>query len=189
MKKIRKIRYKKLNIERKWLVLGLFLAILSFFVNIWPIVFLGIFCIANSILLSIDRYVNAPLDLEFSTFSSILMTISYGLKWGIATALLTKIAAIIYNKRFTMDHVFMMIGYSIAALMANILSGNSVSSIVLIGIIATLATNLWIVFVSKFITGLSPYEIFMYGSSNIIFNAVLFIGFSEFFLKIMMFLR
>ncbi len=184
MKKLRKIKYKKLNIDKKHIVLGLTVLIVSFFINIWPIIFLSIFCVANAILLSIDRYVSAPVDLEFSTFSAILMTTAYGLKWGIAVGILTKMAAIVYNKKFTMDHAFMMIGYVIAAFMANMLSG----SILFVGIITIIVTNLWIVFVSKFITGLSTYEIFMYGMSNFIFNAVLFIGFGDFFYKVMMFL-
>ena len=184
MKKLRKIKYKKLNIEKKWIFLGLLLLIVSFFINIWPILFLSIFCVGNSILLSIDRYVSAPVDLEFSTFSAILMTTAYGLKWGIAVGLLTKLAAIVYNKKFTMDHAFMMIGYVIAAFMASILTG----SLLFVGIISIIMTNIWIVFVSKFITGLSTYEIFMYGSSNFIFNAVLFIGFGDFFLGLMKFL-
>ena len=112
------------------------------------------------------------------------MTTAYGLKWGIAVGLLTKLAAIVYNKKFTMDHAFMMIGYVIAAFMASILTG----SLLFVGIISIIMTNIWIVFVSKFITGLSTYEIFMYGSSNFIFNAVLFIGFGDFFLGLMKFL-
>ena len=182
MKRIRSERYKKLNIDRKWILLGLFGFILSFFINIWPVIFISIFCIANAILLSIDRYVNAPIDIELSTFSAVLITTQYGLKWGIAVAILTKLAAIMYNKNIRVDHFFMIGGYVLAAFMANLLLG---MPIVLLGILVTIITNTYVMFVSKFITMLSPYEIMMYGSSNFIFNSVLFLGFSEFFLMIM----
>ncbi|MFH2019867.1 MAG: hypothetical protein ABIJ34_00485 [archaeon] len=178
-------QYKKLRIDRKWIVLGLILALLSFFVKIWPIIFLSAFCVVNAILLSIDRYINAPLDLEFSTFSAVLMTKAFGLNWGILVAVMTKIAAILYNKNVRVDHFFMIGGYVIAALIANILPG----SVVVIGVLATIVVNIYTVFISRYVTGLSNYEIMTYGASNTIFNIVLFIGFSEFFYAVMIILR
>jgi len=182
--KKQKIKYKGLKIPKQWIIIGVIVLIASFFINIWPIIFLSLFCVANSILLSIDRYVSAPVDFELSTFSAILMTQAYGLKWGIAVAILTKFAAIVYNKKFAIDHLFMMGGYVIAALMANLLPG----SILIVGLLATLVVNLYVLFVSKFITMLSNYEIVMYGSTNLIFNMILFIGFGDFIFKLMQFL-
>jgi hypothetical protein len=111
------------------------------------------------------------------------MTQVYGLNWGIANAIITKLAAIIHNKKFAVDHLFMMGGYCIAAVMASIIPG----SLFTIGMLATIIVNLYIVFVSRFITGLSDTEILMYGLSNSLFNMVLFIGFADMFYKIMMF--
>ena len=141
-----KIQYQKVKIDRKWLLILGLLAILSFFVNIWPIIFLAMFSIANAFLLTIDRYINAPIDVELSTFSAVMMTKLYSLKWGIAVAILTKVAAIIYNKKFSVDHFFMIGGYIIAALIASIAPG----SIVLAGVISTIVVNLYVVFVSKY---------------------------------------
>jgi hypothetical protein len=182
IKKKRQIKYQKIKVNKKWLIIGAVLWIISFFIDLPPIIFLSIFCVANAILLSVDRYVNAPVDLELSTFSAILMTKVFSLQWGVATGILTKIAAIIHNKNFTIDHIFMMGGYVIAAFMANMIQGD----ILIVGILATIVVNIYVVFVSKFITMLSNYEIIMYGSTNTIFNTVLFIGFSQFFYKIMM---
>jgi len=182
--KNQKIKYKGLKIPKQWIIIGVLVLIISFFINIWPIIFLSMFCVINSIILSIDRYVSAPIDFEFSTFAAILMTQAYSLKWGIAVAILTKLAAIVYNKKFAIDHLFMMGGYVIAALMANMLPG----SILVVGLIATLVVNLYVVFVSKFITMLSNYEIFMYGFTNILFNVILFVGFGDFIFKLMQFL-
>lgn len=185
MSQIRR-KYRTLPIDRKWILLALVIFIMSFVfkIRVWPILFMIIFCVANALILSIDRYVNAPLDLEFSTFSAILMTLSYGLSWGIAVAVLTKIAAIVYNKNVRVDHLFMIFGYIIAAFIANSLR---FLPVLFIGIIAAVAVNIYVVFISKYVTMLSDYEIIMYGSSNTIFNIVLFIGFSEFMLRLMTF--
>ncbi len=182
MKKF-KIKYVNIDLDRKWLIIGAMFFIISFFINVWPLVFLGIFCVGNAIVLSLDRYVSLPIDIEFSTFSSILMTKVFGLEWGIANAIITKLSAIIHNKKFAMDHIFMIGGYCFAAILANMLPG----SIFSIGLLATVIVNIYIVFVSKFITMLSMQEIFMYGISNTLFNLVLFVGFSDLFYKIMMF--
>jgi hypothetical protein len=183
MNNIRK-RYTKLPIDRKWIMIALIVLLLSFFlkINIVAILFLVVFCVGNAILLSIDRYVSAPVDLELSTFSAVLMTTRYGLQWGIAAAILTKIAAILYNKNFMIDHLFMIGGYVVAAFMANLFGG---VPLVLLGIIATIITNIYIVFVSKFITMLPDMAIMTYGASNTIFNIVLFVGFGDLFFKLM----
>jgi len=175
-------RYRKLNIDRKWIILVLLAAIASIFINLWPLIFLSLFCILNAILLSIDRYVQMPVDIEISTFSAVLMTYSYGLNWGIAAAILTKLAAILYNKNVRVDHFFMMGGYVVAAMLANSLA---FPSIIMAGIIIAFMVNLYVVFVSKFITMLSAYEILMYGTSNFIFNVVLFVGFADLFRLLM----
>jgi hypothetical protein len=183
MSKIRQ-RYTKLPIDRKWIMIALIVLILSFFlkINIVAIIFLAIFCVGNAILLSLDRYISAPIDLELSTFSAVLMTTKYGLQWGIAAAVLTKMAAILYNKNFMIDHLFMIGGYIVAAFMASIFGG---IPLVFLGIIATIITNIYIVFVSKFITMLPNMAIMTYGASNTIFNIVLFVGFGDLFFKIM----
>jgi hypothetical protein len=183
MSNIRK-RYTKLPIDRKWIMIALIVLLLSFFlkINIVAIIFLVVFCVGNAILLSIDRYISAPVDLELSTFSAVLMTTRYGLQWGIAAAILTKVAAILYNKNFMIDHLFMIGGYVVAAFMANLFGG---VPLVLLGIIATIITNIYIVFVSKFITMLPDMAIMTYGASNTIFNIVLFVGFGDLFFKIM----
>ncbi len=175
LKRKKNIQYRKVNIDRKWLILLIVLGILSFFIDLRPIIFLSIFSVANALLLTIDRYLNAPVDVELSTFSAVLLTSVFSLKWGIAAAILTKFAAIIYNKKFTIDHLFMIGGYMVAAVIASMMGNNIVTA----GIISTIVTNIYVVFVSRYITHLSNYEIMMYGASNTIFNIVMFIGFAN----------
>ena len=183
-KEILKKRYKKLKIDRKFILAGLILLILSFFIDVKKFVFIGLFMIANALLLSLDRYLNMPVDIEFSTFAAILVTRVYGLNWGIFTAISTKVAAMLYNANIRADHFFMIGGYCMAAFITSMFPG---VGIVNIGLIATIIVNIYIYFVSKYITNLYPFEILMYGASNIIFNMVLFIAFSEPFLSLMSF--
>ena len=89
-----------------------------------------------------------------------------------------------FLEKFAIDHLFMIAGYVLAALMANMLPG----SILVVGLLATLVVNLYVVFVSKFITMLSNYEIFMYGFTNVLFNVILFVGFGDIIFKLMNFL-
>ena len=181
MSRIRQ-RYTKLKIDRKWILMILVVVLLSFLIDIKPVIYIILFSVANSLLLTIDRYINAPIDLELSTFTGILMSLKFGVSWGIACAILTKVAAIIYNRNVRMDHIFMIGGYCIAAITANLLRS---MDIVAIGVIATIIVNIYTVFVSKYVTMLSNYEIVMYGSTNAAFNIVLFIGFSNIFMLLM----
>ncbi|MEK6916335.1 MAG: hypothetical protein AABW92_01195, partial [Nanoarchaeota archaeon] len=175
-------QYKHIKVDRKFIFIGILVLFSSFFINIWSLIFLSFFCVINAVLLSLDRYIQMPIDIEVSTFSAVLMTSVYGLKWGIAVAILTKVVAILYTKIVRVDHFFMMGGYVIAAVLANKFAG---LNIIVLGIIVTLLTNVYVVFVSKFITMLSNYEIIMYGTSNFIFNVVLFVGFADLFKLIM----
>ncbi|MEK6917075.1 MAG: hypothetical protein AABW92_05000 [Nanoarchaeota archaeon] len=177
-----RLDYKKFEINKKWVFLGLLVWITSFFIDIWPIIFLTFFCIINSVMLSFKRYFDAPVDPEFSTFSAILMTVQYGLIYGILAGILTKFVSMMYIKNIKVNYFFMMTGYVVAAFLANIFRGYNV---VVLGLIVTLLANTYLFFVRKFIVNYSAFEIFSYTATNIIFNFVLFLGFSEFFIKIM----
>ncbi|MBN1502562.1 hypothetical protein JW930_03390 [Candidatus Woesearchaeota archaeon] len=182
MQKIFRERYKKLKIDKRVLILILVGWILSFFINLKIVLFASFFIISNAILLSIDRYIQMPVDIEFSTFAAILFTLAFSLKWGIFIGIATKVGAMMYNANVRADHFFMIGGYVMAAVIANLLRGMNV---VTIGIITVLIVNTYIYLVSKYITNLYPFEILMYGGSNIIWNLILFSGFSSFLLKIM----
>jgi len=154
----------------------------SFLMDIRPILFFIVFCMSNALFLTYERYVEIPMDVELSTFLSILMTLKYGLVWGILTAIFSKIASMLYNRDFNRNSIFSMMGYILAAVFAHLLHG---LNILHIGIIVTLLVNLYYFIIYRFVVFLSQYEAFMYNTTNIIFNLVLFIGFSDLILKIM----
>jgi hypothetical protein len=168
-KQVFKKRYKKLNIDRRVLFILLLGVLLSFLFK--QIIFVAIFSAINALLLSIERRTGISQDIEFSTFSCVLFTRAYGLKWGIFMAFFTKLVANIYNSNFRVDHLFMIVGYAIASIITFLLPG---TNIMWIGFIVTIIVNIYIFFVSKYITFLSMFEIVMYGSSNVIFNLLVF---------------
>jgi hypothetical protein len=164
------------NLNKKWLVIGLSLYVLSLLLNIWPILFLVAFCLLNAALLIYDRYVEIPIDIELSTFSAILMTLKFGIWWGIITAVATKLVSMINNQDFNRNCFVSIFGYVIAAVLASVLSN---MNIVLLGIIISVVINIYTYFSFKFVMMMSDFESLGYSVTNIIFNIMLFIGFSE----------
>ena len=119
---------------------------------------------------------NAPVDMELSNFSAVLLSSVYGLQYGLITAVLTKFADMIYNKRVKISYFFMISSYMVAAYFAHKFKS---LSIVTLGIIVTLLSNIYLGMIRKFVTQYSFFEVITYGGSNFIFNIVMFIGFSE----------
>lgn len=176
MRRSKKNIQTKFQVNKKLIILLIVIWILSFFVQIWPMVFIAIFCTLNALLLSLDRYLSLPIDMELSNFSTILITLIFGLSYGLLTAILTKFADMIYNKRVKVTYFFMISSYMIAALLANKITGLSVVSL---GILVSLLSGIYLGFVRKFVAQYSFFEIIVYGGSNFLFNMVMFIGFSQ----------
>ena len=173
--------YKSEN--RKYLMLILSIWIMSFIIDIWPIIFLALFCVANAMLLSVFKHIQAPIDIEMITFPVVLMTIKYGLLWGIALAILSSIFHIIYNKEFSIAQVFFLMGYFASAFLASFFHG---INIVLLGVLITVVINFYFAFISRFVIFYSNHEVMIATVSNVFFNIALFIGFSEVIIRIML---
>lgn len=172
------------NFNKKWLFAGLIFWILSFVINIWPIVFLILFCTLNVFLLLYDRYVEMPVDLELSTFSAVIMSLKFGLGWGILAGVLTKVASMISNRDFNRNSLIAISGYALAALLAYLLQG---LPIVTMGVLIAIIVNTYAFLAFRFILFLSDFELALYGISNIFFNIVVFVGFSEIILRLIPF--
>jgi hypothetical protein len=149
------------------------------FVNIIPIILIAAFALLNAGFLTYERYVSLPLDLEFSTFTTILMTMKFGLMWGLATAFFTKMAHILHNKDFNMNSVFSLLQYFLVAFATSVIMNFNLSLIPM-GIMIVIISNIFGYLVLKYINMLSDYEVFMFGASNLLFNFVLLLGFTPF---------
>ena len=160
------------------------LLITIFGINIRPIIFLIIFSTLNALLLTYDRYISAPLDLELSTFCAVVFAVKYGLLWGVAAAIATKFADMIYNKNIELEDFASMLSYVIAAFVSNI-AHSFTSNIIIIGLIALVITNIFGMLMSMYVTMISRLEMLMYAASNIVFNFIMFVGFSWIIIWIM----
>jgi hypothetical protein len=160
------------------------LLISMFRINIRPIIFLIVFSALNALILTYDRYITAPLDLELSTFCAVVFTVKYGLMWGVAAAIITKFSDMIYNKNIDLEDFASMLGYVIAVFVSNILH-NFTGNIITIGLIAIVVTNIFGFLMSMYVTMISRYEMIMYAASNIAINFIMFVGFSWIIIWIM----
>ena len=113
-----------------------------------------------------------PLDLEFATIGTILMTVAFGLKAGILTGVLCCVLGAYFSDKITIYVPVTASCYVLAAVLAWLLA--SASSIVVTGIIITLLVNAYALFVFHFV-GFTPFENVTYVASNIALNLLLFL--------------
>jgi len=156
---------------------GLALVVLSFFVNIKMVLFIGlaIFFNANLVTFQLDK--GLPTDFELSTFTTVLATLAFGLQAGILAAVTTKIIASVYTGSVIVDHLFMIATYVLGAFVAHWFSWVGLP---LLGFIIVIVNNLVMFSISKFIIGLPITDNVAYTGTNFIFNMIIFSAFSPF---------
>ena len=173
---------KYVNIDaKKWMIFVLGCIAVSYFVNIWPVLLIGVLCMVNAFMLRYERYVDLPIDIELSTFSAILMALKYGVMWGIAAGIATKFAVMISNRDFNRNSIVSLSGYVLAAVFAGIFSD---LPILYLGLLVTLLVNLFTFLVMRFVFFVSEYEIASYTITNVLFNIVIFVGLSDLIFRI-----
>lgn len=155
----------------------LIMLVLSYIIDIKPILFLIVLCALNIILLIYDRYVQVPIDIELSTLSAVIMTLKFGLNWGIAAGVLTKVAVMISNSDFNSNSIVSLTAYSLVAVLANLFRG---LPFFYLGILVAVLVNIYIMLFSRFILFMSTYETVMYSASNVFFNIFFFVIFANF---------
>jgi hypothetical protein len=147
-----------------------------------PIIFLTVLCALNAFLLIYDRYVELPIDIELSTLSAVTMSVTFGLKWGIAAGVLSKFVSMVSNRDFNKNSLVSMVVYALAAVLASMFQGMNV---VTMGLLIVVIVNLFAFLIFRFVLFMSTYELVMYAVSNIMFNIVMFMGFAEIIVKLM----
>lgn len=165
-------------------VIGMLILLLSLslMIDIKPFIFLMLFSIANALFMTYERYMDLNLDFQLCSFSTILMTVKYGLIWGILTAVFTKLAHIFYNRDLNMNSMFAMSEYVLVALAASVLP---LTNIISLGMAAVAVENIYGYIMSKYVLSIPGYQIFLYSASNIICNLLLILGFSHLLLGLM----
>jgi hypothetical protein len=171
------------------LILGVSLAmlVLSILIDIRPVIFFVAFCIISAFFMMYERFVQMPVDFELFTFSTILMTLKFGIIWGIITAVSTKMAAVFYNKDFNRNTLFSISSYVIAAILVHLFSTMGMN-ILILGLLVIFLTNVYTFFMFRFVVQMDKYELFLYGGSNFLFNLVMIMGFFNIFMNLMSFI-
>lgn len=169
---------------RFFLGISLSILVLSLLMDIRPVMFLAAFCIAGSFFMIYERYVQMPVDFELFTFFTILMTLKFGLFWGMFTGVATKMSAVFYNKDFNRNTLFSLSAYVVAAILTSFLN-QIITNVIALGLIVALMTNVYTFFIFSTIVQMEKMELFMYGGSNFLFNVVMVMGFSQFFVSLM----
>ncbi|MBI4149931.1 hypothetical protein HY488_00850 [Candidatus Woesearchaeota archaeon] len=133
---------------------------------------IAIFTIINTFLKrGMLAFQGLPLEIEVATLGSVVTTVLFGIKVGILTAVLTTFIASQLTRGISLYTPMMASGYVLAALMAWFVVPVSIATG---GIVITIIVNAYLIVIFHMV-GYSLLENFMYGMSNIMLNAILFL--------------
>jgi hypothetical protein len=157
-------------ITRIILVLLAFI-IISFFVNLKLIIFLVVAVAFNAWLANFQLRMGMPTDFELSTFATVLVTLAFGIKWGIFIAIFSKLFATLSSGSLLVDHFFMMGTYIFASIIASLFP---IKNVFLLGMIIVSINCVIMYTISKNILGLDPTTNLAYTGTNFVFNFIMF---------------
>jgi len=179
-----KVKDIKLNspLLTRLLIGSIIILIISFFVNVRLIIALILAAVFNSMLQTFQLKRGLPTDFELSTFTTILITLVFGFKWGILNAILSKLIASIYTGSVVVDHFFMMLTYINAAILTAVFGGGN---LLFLGFAVILINCVLMFLISKNLLGIDIMANLSYTGTNFIFNTILFLAFSEFVLTLL----
>ncbi len=176
---------KKLQREYKYFIYAIsFIAAILFLIlssKIRAAIIVTAFILLNRIITTYKMFIRVPLEFEFLTLGIVLSTIAFGVKAGLVIAIFGCIVSFILGFELSMFSFPMFMGYISVAASAFLLKGFDV---VTIGLVATLVNNLIVFFSYHFLFGYNLSKNISFSLSNIIFNAILFLNFSEGLLKL-----
>jgi hypothetical protein len=179
--KVKQIKIKSPLISRILIALIL-LVVISFFINIKLVLFIGLVIFFNATLERFRLARGLPTDFELSTISTVLVTMVFGLGWGIFNAIFTKLITSISTGNVLADHFFMIATYINAAIITAVFR---TANVFVLGVIIVFINATIMFLISKNILGLPPHENLSYTVSNVAFNFLVFSIFSEFILRIL----
>lgn len=156
------------------LVVLLVLSLLGF--NVKLLLFLVISIVFNAFIANFQLKRGLPTDFELSTFSTVMVTLAFDLRWGIIIAIFSKLIASIYTGNVLADHFFMILTYINAAILAFLFTGLNPF---LVGMIIVVINTIIMFLISKNILGLDITSNLSYTGTNFIFNFLVFSIFSK----------
>jgi hypothetical protein len=179
--KVKAFKLSSPFVTRALLVI-IFLLLISIFINIKLVLFLAFAIVFNSLLQQFQLKRGLPTDFEVSTFATVLVTLVFGIGWGIFIAVFSKLIASIYTGNVVADHFFMIMTYLNAAILTSLLRG---MPIIALGLLIVAINAIVMFTISKNILGIDFTANMSYTGTNLIFNIMIFLAFSEFALALL----
>ncbi|MBU0757589.1 MAG: hypothetical protein KKF44_05970 [Nanoarchaeota archaeon] len=176
-KKARGKSFFSIDILKKVIMGLVILFIASFYINPKILIFVALAIVFNAKLVDFQFKRGMPTDLELSTFSTIVITQAFGLKWGLFVAVSTKLIASFYSGGMLADHFLMIFTYCLAAVAASFFPYANTFTL---GIIITIMNNIILFGMSMKILNLGITENIAYTGTNFCFNIVVFSIFGTF---------
>ncbi len=179
-------KVKQLKLDAPVVSRALFVLIslifISIFIDIRLVVFLVAATMFNAWLADFQAKRGFPTDFELSTFSTVIVSSTFGLKWGIFIAIFSKLFASIFTGNLLADHFFMIMTYINAAVLASFIHAGS---ILYLGMGIVIVNAVLMFLISKNILGLDITSNLSYTTTNVLFNLIVFSIFSELVYSIM----
>ena len=140
------------------------------------------FIALNLFVTSYKRLFRPPIEIETLSFGIVLCSYSYGITAGLVVAILGGVLYFTMSSNFNPFTIPMLGGYVLMAAIGSVFSDYN---IVIVGIGANLAHNLFIFLTYHFLFRYNPTNNILFSLSNLLFNAFLFSNFSPLVFNLM----
>ncbi len=144
-------------------------------------VYVSIFIVLNMLISTYKRVVRFAIEFEILTLGIVLCTITFGIKAGLVIAILGGILSFFSSLNFSPFSFPMLVGYILMAILSYALS---FLPITILGLIVTLANNLFVFSVYHLFFRYDIMKNVCFGVSNILFNFIIFTNIAPFLIKI-----
>ena len=169
--KVKQFKLTTPFISRILIVFLTFVILAIFGIKPVLIIFLLISVFFNARLANFQAKKGLPTDFELSTFSTVMVTAAFGIKWGLFIAIFSKLFASLSTGNLLADHFFMMATYVNAVILTALFGGGN---ILLLGLIIAGINSVLMFLISKNILGLDITSNMSYTGTNLIFNLIIF---------------
>jgi hypothetical protein len=144
--------------------------------------FIVFFAAANVFATLYKRYFYLPVEFEILSLGIVLCSYTYGLTAGLAVAIIGGLAYTVFCTNFSPFTFPMLLGYCLMAVIGTFVP---VQNIILLGIIANVAHNMFVFTIYHVFFSYNIFKNLVFSISNIIFNALLFWNLGPLILRIM----
>ncbi len=144
-------------------------------------IFVALFIILNMIIASYKRFIRLPIEFEVLTLGIVICTVQFGLKTGLVLAILGGILSFVVGYNINPFSFPMLLGYILIAFVSFLFKGLDIT---LVGILATLANNLFVFTAYYYAFRYDFFKNLSFSLSNIVLNVIFFLNLAPFLMKL-----